>query len=697
MSDIDNPNQAKFADDKLLSWLRLKYGEGMAVLKKERTFEQIPDAVRYLEGKHQSSKNKAISGVWTNRLRKIALETVATMTDVRPIWNYETYVEEYKPQGAVLNKLARAWWRNTNADARLASILLYACVGGSGYGLLTWNKDMNMGEGDLELVPFDPRDVIPIDPVYSDDIQMWRGVILRQRFPVEEVRRMFPTKAPYIVGKEVSWSPVNVDRNSRLDEVVSPLWGAIEMRQSLHDTPGVDVMRAYLKDDSLNLGEQPITMGEGEWAYTVYPMGSTHPDTGEPVDRDDARLYPRGRLIIFTPEAILRDIPNPHWHGMFPVVRFTLDPLPWTLLGTSLIGDLIPLQDALNQALRGSEDGLRQWVQRSVAADKRSMPKSALDALDTRMGGLKLHYNTSAGEPFKIIDGPNPTVFGIYEKLIGLLTQEMEDVAGMRGVAALSQMGQMPSSDTLEKYMEALSPILRLRARQMEIALGRLAHLIKVGFFQWYNAPRRIELLGKDGLTREDFDFDPASLVPAGKESRANRALRHQKLFSFQVAPNSWLNVSHTTQKMMMLQLLREQLMDPWTVWNQFDVPDAGPVPAETVPERIEIARKRGLQQGPTTEIVQLQTELQKAQLQLQQIQIQMQLQQLMAPPPPPGGGPEGPSGASPAPPPPSGPPPSGGGGEGPKGRQGRPPSGQVPPHFETRDGGLRPIVSESA
>ena len=702
MSDIDNVNSTKFAEDKLLSWLRVKFGEGMAVLKKERAFEQIPDAVRYLEGKHQTSKNKSISRVWTNRLRKIALETVATMTDVRPIWNYETYVDEYKPQGGVLNKLARAWWRNTNADSRLASILLYACAGGSGYGLLTWNKDLNLGEGDLELVPFDPRDVIPVDPIYSDDIQDWRGVILRQRLPVESVKRMFPSKAQHIIGKELSWAPVQTDRNSRVDAVVSPLWESIDMRRNLNEIPGVDVMRAYLKDDSLNLTDAPITMGEGEWSYIVYPMGGND-EQGKPVTRDKAKLYPRGRLLIFTPEAILRDIPNPHWHGLFPVIRFTLDPLPWSLLGTSLIGDLIPLQDALNQALRGSEDGLRQWVQRSVAADKRSMPKSALDALDTRMGGLKLHYNTSAGEPFKIIDGPAPMVFSIYEKLIEVLKSEMEDVAGMRGVTQLAQMGQMPSSDTLEKYMEALSPILRLRARQMEISLSRLAHLIKVGFFQWYSAPRRIELLGKDGLTREDFDYDPAQMTPAGDGDRASRALRHQKLFSFQVAPNSWLNVSHTTQKMMNLQLLREQLMDPWTIWNNFDIPDTGPSPAETVPERIKIAKERGLMQGPTPELVAAQLQLQLQQVQLQQLQIQAQIAQMQNPmpaPPAPGGGAPAPSGPGGGPGgPPSGPP-SGGGppvGGSPKGKgPGRPPSGAISPHFETRDGGTRPIVSES-
>jgi hypothetical protein len=303
------------------------------------------------------------------------------------------------------------------------------------------------------------------------------------------------------------------------------------------------------------------------------------------------------------------------------------------------------------------------------------MPKSALDALDTRMGGLKFHYNSQAPEPFKIIDGPDPQVFALFDKIIEFFKLEIEDVSGMRGVASLAQMGQMPSADTMEKYMEALSPILRLRSRSMEISLGQLAHMLKVGFFQWYSAPRRIALLGKDGVTREDFDFQPSTMVPNGEGGAAERAMAHQKLFSFQVAPNSWLNVSHTTQKMFMLQLLRENLMDPWTVWEQFDVPDAGPKPAETVPNRIKFAKEQGLMQGPTPELV-------KAQLEMQIAEVKAQLQQLQNPQPPPegGGGGGGPAG-----------PPQ------PGGKQGRPPSGAVVPHFETRDGGTRPIVSESA
>lgn len=673
-------------DNALLAWLRLEYGKGISSLKKERAFNQIHKSINYIDGQHDS-KGKALSKVTDNRLRKLALEIAATMTDVRPIWNYETQDEGNKKQSETLNKLARAWWRNTKADRRLVSIILYSLVGGSGYGLLTFNKGLN--KGDLELIPFDPRDVVPIGPVFSDSIQDWRGVILRQRFPLEDIKRMYPTKIHQLVGKDASWSPVNDFKEP--SGLISPQWDILDAKPGVQQTPGIDLMRAYMKDDSYNLTDKPVTLGEGNFAYTVYPMGTTNPDTGQAVTKEDARLYPRGRLVIFTPETVLKDIPNPHWHGLFPVVRFSLDALPWSLLGSSIIGDLIPLQDSLNESLRGLDDGLAQWVRRNVAADKRAMPKSALDALDTRRDGLKMLYNPSAGEPFKVLDGPNPAVFKIYQDVVEFIKAEMEDTGGTRGVTQLAQMGQMPSADTMERYMEALSPILRLRSRAMEISLGELAEMLKIGFYQYYDAPRRVQLLGKDGLTREDFDFDPGNMVPLAEEgdkrSRMERAMDHHKLFSFQVAPNSWLNVSHTTQKMFMLQLFRANMVDPWTIWDQFDVPDAGPMPAETVPERIAAAKRLGIMPGPPPEQVAMQ-------LQMQMLELQGQMQQMMQVMQAPQGAPPGPGEAPPGGP--GGPPPPGGKVQGPNSQGGRPPSGAVAPHFETRDGGTRPVVSES-
>src|ERR1043165_6852434 len=140
----------------LLGWVSEQVNIGMTLLKRERSFNEIHDAISYVNGEQFPLRSRAISRVTHNRLRKIALETFSSLTDVRPIWNYQTNNEEMKDQATILNKLARGWWKNSLADRRLQSVLMFACVGGSGYGVLNWNPDAP-GGGDFEMIRSEER------------------------------------------------------------------------------------------------------------------------------------------------------------------------------------------------------------------------------------------------------------------------------------------------------------------------------------------------------------------------------------------------------------------------------------------------------------------------------------------------------------------------------------------------------------
>lgn len=677
----------------ILGWVQKKVGDGLTILQRERAYNEITDAIRFINGEQLPPRSNAISKVVDNRVRKIALETVSALTDVRPIWNYNTYNEKYKDQSIILNKLARGWWKNTAADRKLQSTLMFSCAGGTGYAALSWNPNLP-GGGDLELIAFDPRDVIPIEPVYSDSIQDWTGIVLRQQQPVSAVRDMYPAKAYKIKESSSSWfGAKQVETGGGgMSSITSPAWNLLQRgpeRIAGNSLGGVDVMYVYIKDSSINTGAECVLMGDPgtNWSYPVYPVGYRKED-GSIVSEAEAKLYPRGRLIVCTPDCVLSDGPNPYWHGFFPVIRFTLDPLPWSLLGGSMIGDLIPLQNALNEGLRGLEDGMAQWTRRGVVADSKSITRTNLDAIDTRKSGMKVMVNPSMGEGFKVIDGPEFPQW--YMAMMEFLKAEMDEVSGVRGLQQLAQLKQMPSADAMEKYTDALSPLLRIRARSIEVSLGELAEMLKVGFFQYYDTGRRMQILGPDGVTLEDFDYDPGSLVPSHipGDSREERASNHHRNFTFSVAPNSFLNVSHSTQKMFILQLLRANLMDPWTAWEAFDLSNVGPAPAETIPERMVAARKLGIQPGPTPEMVQMQQAAMMAQL--SQAAGMGNLMQ--------GGGGGGPQVGKPG-----GQPPMGGGqateapptnGTGPSG--GRPPSGNAAPSFQMKAGGGRTIVRES-
>ncbi len=672
----------------VLGWVQASVGDGLSILRRERAFNEMPNAIKYVEGDQMPLRSKTISSITDNRLRKILLETVSAMTDVRPIWNYETNDANFKPQAAILSKLSRSWWKNSIADRKLQTILSYSGVGGSGYGYLKWNPALP-GNGDIELIPLDPRNVIPIEPIFSDTIQDWNGVIIRQNLPVDTVKQLYPLKAYKIGLTRGSWIEPMVKEGGRISNVLTAAWtsltrGAEGKTTSLPNT--TDLFHIYVKDNSIHTGLLPKVMGDpgSNYGYIVFPVGSKDPLDGHTISEEEAKLYPRGRYIVCTTDTVCEDGPNPYWHGLFPLVKFTLDPLPHLLLGTSMIGDLIPLQNALNEALRGVEDGMAQWLRRGVIADRGALAKSTLDAIDTRKAGMKAYLNNNiGGQGFQVVDGPQYPEW--YMKMLDYLKNEMDELSGTKGLQQLAQMKQMPSADTLEKYMDALSPLLKIRSRSMEVSLGELAEMMKVCFFQYYDVKRRFEILGPEGVTLEDFDYDPGSLVPSDLPgaSRRDRAQKHHRNFKFNVAPNTFLNVSHTEQKMLNFQMFRANILDPWSLGEGMDVPNAGKPPAENVVDRIVAARKLGLMQGPTPDQVAMQQKL-------MEMQMMMQMQQMGAAAiqgqmgNPGGGGPSGP---------PQGGPPSNSG-VGPQG--GRPPSGEHTPQMVQKDGGTRSVVSES-
>lgn len=709
MSIFDPPGVMEQYEDRMLSWLKEKASAGLSILKKEDTFNQVQRAIDYVDGRQlpvdSTRATKALSLVINNKVRKIAYETSSALTDVRPIWNYTTFVNDaqFQHQSEVLNKLARAWWRNSRADKKLEAAIMFAAVGGSGYATLTFNGELP-GGGDMELTVYDPRDVVPIDPVYTESIQDWRGVMLRKSMPVETLKAMYPSKASKLEGDTaMSWFRDDARRGQRGQSWSSSMWQILRGNQASPGArpPGmVDFVRVYFKDESIHTGIAPVVVGDPDknWSYTVNPVGWLKPD-GTPTTEQEARLYPRGRLIICTPSCILLDIPNPSWHGMFPVLRFTLDPQPWSLLGTSLVQDLMPLQDTLNDVLRGAEDGINQWIHRGVIGDTAAISKTNLEAIDTRRGGFKALLNPSAGEGLQVVDGPSFPDW--YIEMPDYLTREMEANSGVLGLQQLAQLKQMPAADTIENFMEALSPLLKRRVRSIEIALSELAEMLKVGFYQYYDAARRLQILGKDGLTIEDFDYDPANMIPSGTpgETREERARHHYRNFTFQVAPDSFLSVSHTTRKMLILQLFKTNAIDIYTLWEAMDLPNMGTVPAESLPDRLASARQLGLQPGPTPDLAGLMQEAQAAQAKLAILQANMQMAQMqvmmMGPTngAPPGGGPPAPGG------PPGGQPPPGNGaprtdGIGPQG--GRPSSDEQPPRIVMKDGGSRSTLSTS-
>lgn len=605
-------------EDGVLAWIDAKVKEGEALLKDEPAWDDIDRSIAYIMGDQTPSERPDSLANCPNNITKSLLnQTVAALTDIHPLFGFKTFNANFKDQENVLVKMAQCWWVNGFCDLKLADVIKYSAGVGTGYVEVAWDSSAYNGTGDIVLRPLDPRNVLPIGPVLNGSIQDWQGVILVTAKSPDELKVRFPDKAakiradntPSLISR--TWSRARKAFSTVLTPSATDFLNGTQGRQMPRRTATVDVFTTFVKDRRLYMGSEPRIIGDPEttWSYTVYPVDYPQvPDgidaMGQPKYRkatlEESKLYPRGRMIISTRQAVLYDGPNPYWHGMFPVAKLCLDPMPWSLLGNSLTKDLIPLQAAHNETLNGILDHVRKLLRPAVVADKKSVAQGLWERIDTRLPGLKLKTNATAGKGVEFVS-PEPLPDYVFEFLQWLET-EMVTHAGTPAMSNLMQLQQMPGEDTIEKMQEAMSPLLRLKGRMMEYFLRDIGEMVKSNFFQFYNMPRRISMLGDAGASFADFDFDPGTMIPAmSKEdpgympeldkrlSRSQRAQWFHKNFTFTITPNSLLAISQISRKLMYLQLRQMQLVDRWTLFDVLEVPNGGSPPsgAEDITSRL--------------------------------------------------------------------------------------------------------------
>lgn len=643
----------------VLNWISEAVMEGEAIIKDEPAYNDIEKHISYIMGDQMDMRRPTgLSNCPDNRLKTILNQTVAALTDIHPLFGFKTYNAKFKDQEDVLVKLSQAWWVNTFADLKLADVIKYAAGVGTGYCEISWDASAAQGAGDIVLRPLDPRDVLPVKPQLTGSVQDWEGVIVRSAQNPDTLKVRFPDKAGRIVAdNQPSLSARTWSRARKLASlVISPSAVDAANQGNARNAPkrmaSCDLYTTWIKDRRLYTGAEPMIMGDPttSWSYTVYPVGYAQvPDgfdsDGNPKARkaklEDSKLYPRGRLIISTKKVVLYDGPNPYWHGMFPIAKLQLDPWPWSLMGLGLVHDIIPLQDSLNETLNGLLDYIKKHLRPAVVADKKSVANSDWARIDSRVAGIKIKTNPSAGKGIEFVS-PDPLPDYVFE-MLSWITGEMDYHAGVGGLQALSTLNQMPGENTIEAMQEALSPVLRLKGRLLEYFLREMGEMVKANFFQFYNLPRRVSMLGDTGIVFNDFDFDPGSLIPGLSKDdpdytwdldksrpRADRAQWFHKNFTFTITPNSLLAISQMTRKLMYLQLrsMTPPLVDKWTLWDVLEVPNGGTPPngENTIDKRL-IAEQM--------EMVQTQTMMAGEAM-------MGQMAAGIPPPPTEGGGPEG-------------------------------------------------------
>ena len=647
----DSPGPAE-REEQVMRWIGLAIQEGVSQNKAEHSYDHIGAGIDAIMGIDEPRiRSPKLSHARFNKLQKIALELRALLTDIKPFWTYSTNADRYQRQADIFGKLSKSWFLRRGIDQVFRDTIDYVLVAGTGYIHLFFNPDIPgptdrttgiTTQGDIDAVAEDPRDcgMIRFQGGDKRTMQNARGAWVRRERPIDYYPRVYGEDNPAVKAIKIDRYGYEKESPSarRLRETEealmsegapnAALFGGPPAQSIGGKIPVTDEFTIYLHDFSVN--ESKVAKEMGPWADDPDEPGTRMPASPwSYIAEPGERLYPFGRRIVATRYGILEDGPGQFHHGMLPVCKVTLDTWAWARWGTSPIHPLLSLQRDADETLRAIQDHIRRAAKRNFVYDKKAISPNLAKGFNTRLSGMQLGVNPGLepGKAFQII--PEPALDQAVPEHLKFLLESMDEISGVANLRGLAELNQMPSGDTIEQLIQAMTPLVRARSRSLEVFIREFAMMLASMFMQFYPLELRLRLLGADGMTWEDWDYKPGDLLPdfisdedyetidvdapngghqkhtrirpeayqRGPDPEHVRNKQFLQYFNFDVAEGTLLDVATTSKRMFYLQGARMGLIDHWTLLEVWGVPNVGKPPswANTITDRLIAEKLMGL------------------------------------------------------------------------------------------------------
>lgn len=503
-ADEAEPGSLDYA---IVEWCERKLARGVEFIESQVGYDKIDANIRevfayensttasYMPGAAQTKGSRTRA----NLVAKIAEDLTAMLTDTRPFWNYTTYNPKYENQCRLSNKSAESWYRNRLISLRIGDVIRYYTVAGTGIAHFYYSRRLN----DMMIEAEDPRNVYPIDPVTYHTFQDCIGAITRRPRTPEWVMEEYNK----IVKPDSGGTTKFFGWLTRVIDGPGNRGGPLSKRSKADiQIPGVQtvfVNTMYLKDKRLNKTGKTIRMGPWQddkpsapWSYDVRP--------GAPI-------YPFNRLIVWGNGVLMHDDTAPYWHAKLPLIKFTLNPWPMNWFGKAPLSDCLPLQDSINRNLRVIDDHSDQVAQPGAIAD-RNVSKSEFNKFNTRIPGYKIKTNLASGKGIQIVNPP--VLDALIWEIIKWCEGTMQKLSGTVDLSSMASLAQIPSDDTIDTIMKAMTPGVRLRSRILEGCYTEMAEMYLHNNMEFDTLAKRMAKFGPQALTNEDFDYEAGCMIP---------------------------------------------------------------------------------------------------------------------------------------------------------------------------------------
>lgn len=465
------------AQKKLTKSLNILYGKA----KKYREGEVKSDwknSLEWFKGNQSlaspaQSLPTAISGPPTEADSQTNLIFSALMTIVPFLANRSPNVV-LKPIVSTLDRHAseisecinRVFHRNDVID-RQGEMVTNGLLFGKGYWKTTWNDDLNMGKGDIEIRTRDTRYIF-LEPGKMT-VKESNYLFDSSRVDKLTMYRMYPDKIAQINSAFMK-DESHESRGGEFGEssgvgyhAAAPGEAAlttseaymVESTQLEHESKEhVDLVEVWFHDERMvDVTENLVEYGEVKKVRT-----------GE-----QEAMYPNGRLVVFSGDVIFEDRPNPF--PRFPYVEFENYFVPGEPYSMTEVKQLLNLQLQYNVRSNQLMDAIAHGIHRLTYYDSTSGLRP--DEITNEPGQFVPVSNIGG-----IKEADPPGVPSAAFVSLQAIKQDFDRISGIEEVVRGSSPGDVRSGYAIEQLQESAANRMKLKTRSLEAAIREESRLI---------------------------------------------------------------------------------------------------------------------------------------------------------------------------------------------------------------------------
>lgn len=566
---------------------------------------QLEESIRILTGRPDEKlaakqRDGRYSSLSTNRLKRNIREMVNALSDIQWTPGFHSDSNDTQGQAELLNRVGYSWFVDRFIDLKIKKGVQWMAICPRGWLEICYRQlPGERGKSEIDLIPRSAFEVVMTGVPESGDHQEAYTVTIIKDMPVYLAHATWPDDTTKLVPDRETPNGWVEKAKTVFDSVFS---GTPE--KATAKNPTVRLYYQYVLDLSVNRTGSPVKIGydkdgkETPWSYIVPPVGgmikSGYDSNGTPVYKaathDQARLFPNRRLIVFTEKDTIYDGPAFDWHGKVPLVKLSAD--SWPFGDFSMVHDVSSIHNTVQEIERVTHQTVRNRFNPSMLFNMRALTRDKAKTFRTDLGGQRIGYNgQETADPMKpALPQSFYSIEGWIYDFQKRLEDEMDYQMGVRDVTAMAQMKVGASSDTMEKLAELAGPIVKGISRDMERSMRDLWEMFKYLVYQYYTTPRIMQIVGPDGVTPTNFDFDPGNLIPShlpGENmafpsvfERKDRAMWAADHIPYMIVPNTLHAIQQTSRKLTMLQMWRGGFpVDPWTMAEVMNIPNFGKKP----------------------------------------------------------------------------------------------------------------------